>query len=270
MNWLCSRLDRFALVSNSDAHSPGKLGREANLFDSELSYAGIFDALREHRPERFLGTVEFYPEEGKYHYDGHRKCQVRLDPEQTSQHRGLCPVCGKPVTIGVMHRVRQLADRQPQQRPSKARPYQTLVGLETILAEIEQVGAQSKKVQRRYQQLLADVGPELDILQLIPLEEIKRKGSPVLAEAVRRVRQGQLEIDAGYDGEYGTIRIFAAGDRQKYEAQGIFFFEDPDVPDTSSQAGNHGQLEAAVVRQAPLPPSPQKSCSDNAGNRGNA
>jgi len=149
MNWRVASLDGFTLVSNSDAHSPGNLGREANLFNTELSYFAMRDALKSGDPKRFLGTLEYFAEEGKYHFDGHRKCETRLSPPETARHEGLCPVCGKPVTIGVMNRVEELADRKPGEKPQQTHPYTSLLPLTDILGEVFQVGVKSKKVSNR-------------------------------------------------------------------------------------------------------------------------
>lgn len=206
MNWRVSSLDRFRLVSNSDAHSPAMLGREACVFDTDYSYYTIRDALQS--GDGYIGTVEFYPEEGKYHYDGHRKCGVRFAPEQTRQNDNLCPKCGKPVTVGVMHRVEELADRPDNFPPSTAGKVQRLVPLSEILSEIQRVGSKSKKVTQSYRRLVSVLGPELSILTEIPLEDIKGQSSDFLVEAISRLRSGRVISHPGYDGEYGTIRLF--------------------------------------------------------------
>jgi len=207
MNWRLSALDRYALVSNSDAHSPRKLGREACRFDTPLDYFALRDALRSGKG--YAGTVEFFPEEGKYHWDGHRKCGVCLEPEETARRRGKCPACGKPVTVGVMNRVCELADRQapPKPLPRRAAPFRSLIPLDEVLAEILGVGPQSKAVAQRYEELLARIGPELFLLNEAPLKTIAREGSPLLAEAVARMRKGRVLRHPGYDGQYGTIRL---------------------------------------------------------------
>jgi uncharacterized protein (TIGR00375 family) len=210
MNWMLSALDRFSLISNSDAHSGEKLGREANIFSGEMSFAGIRSALkREQGLARFDGTFEFYPEEGKYHLDGHRKCGVVLEPEETSARRGLCPVCGKPLTIGVLNRVFALADRDVPVRPAQHPDFFSLVPLTEVLSEILGVGPGTKKVQAMYSQLLRDFGPEFTILRGVPEEDLKRS-SKVLAEAVRRMRLGLVHRNSGYDGEYGRISMFTS------------------------------------------------------------
>ena len=221
MNWRLSALDRFALVSNSDAHSPEKLGREASVFDCDLSFFGLRDALRSER-QGFLGTVEFFPEEGKYHFDGHRKCGVVLTPDEARAAAGTCPRCGKRLTEGVCGRVAQLADRPTGFRPDEAKPYQSLVPLTEVLGEILDVGPSAGRVRQAYDRLLARVGAELHILAHAPLEDIEREGPPLLSEAVRRIRSGEVHLQPGYDGEYGVVRAFDDDERRKLAAQRSF------------------------------------------------
>jgi uncharacterized protein (TIGR00375 family) len=232
MNWLCSFLDNVTLVSNSDAHSPERLGRNANIFNTELSYQNITDALRTGNPDTFYGTIDMFPQEGKYHYDGHRKCNVCWDPAETLRNNFLCPVCGKPVTIGVMNRVIQLSDRENiESRPNKL-PFRSIIPLKEMLAEIAGVGVKSKKVEAEYMQTLGKLGKELDILMEIPLEEIKSKTSETLAEAVRRMRNREIYIQEGYDGEYGVISVFRHGEVKNFEATGsLFQMEKPAPPE---------------------------------------
>ena len=207
MNWRVSQLDRFRLVSNSDAHSPEKLGREVCVFDTDLDYFAIRRALE--TGEGYGGTLEFFPEEGKYHLDGHRNCRVRLSPGETRAHDGLCPACGKPLTVGVMHRVEDLADRPEDTAPPEtAGAMQSLIPLPEILSEIHQVGAKSKRVARHYESLLGRLGPELPLLNALPLEDIAPASSSLVAEAVSRLRRQEVIRHAGYDGVYGTIRLF--------------------------------------------------------------
>lgn len=208
MNWRLSCLDRFALVSNSDAHSPSKIGREANVFDCPLDYFAIRDALRAKDKKRFLRTIEFFPEEGKYHYDGHRACGVRFSPRESAQHANRCPKCGKPLTIGVMNRVAQLADRPEGFVPEGAIPFQNLVPLDEIISEVRQVAKGSVSVEKEYRLLVARLGAELDILSKIPQEEIAKAAHPKIAEGIARVRSGRVQAEPGYDGEYGKISIF--------------------------------------------------------------
>ncbi|HEX9355390.1 MAG TPA: UvrD-helicase domain-containing protein, partial [Streptosporangiaceae bacterium] len=206
MNWACSSLDGYRLVSNSDAHSPPMLGREATVFDTEMDYYSIAAALR--TGNGLAGTVEFFPEEGKYHLDGHRKCGVRVDPEQTRALDTLCPRCGKPLTVGVLHRVAEIADRPPGYRPPGAAGFTNLIQLPYIVGEILATGPKSKKVTGEVGRLVAALGPELSILRDVPLDDVRRVGGSLLGEGITRLRRGEVIRDAGYDGEYGTIRLF--------------------------------------------------------------
>lgn len=207
MNRRLSSLDDYALVSNSDAHSPAKLGREATLFAIELSFAALRKALKKPFPG-LLGTIEFYPEEGKYHWDGHRTCGVCWSPRETIRAGGKCPVCGRPVTVGVLHRVELLADREKEGQPPSARPAQRLLPLTEIIAAAEGVSEGSKRVQRIYRQLLTAHGPELRILRETPLTALAETAGEKLADGVRRVRHGLLKVNPGYDGVYGEVRIY--------------------------------------------------------------
>jgi len=215
MNWRVSRLDGYRLVSNSDAHSPPMLGREATVFDTDLDYFAVLRALR--TGEGHAGTIEFFPEEGKYHVDGHRKCGVRMEPRETREHGGICPECGKPLTVGVLSRVEELADRPEGARPEGAAGYQSLVPLPEIMGEILEVGPKSKRVLTEIDKLTAALGPELAILQEVPVEEIAAH-SPLLAEAIARLRRGEVIREAGYDGEYGVIRLFQPGELKRVAA----------------------------------------------------
>jgi DNA helicase-2/ATP-dependent DNA helicase PcrA len=206
MNWTVSSLDSYRLVSNSDAHSPPMLGREATTFGTALDYFAMASALR--TGEGLLGTVEFFPEEGKYHLDGHRKCGIRVEPAQTRSLGTICPGCGKPLTVGVLHRVAELADRPDGFRPPAAAGFTSLVQLPEIVGEIFSTGPKSKKVTSEVSRLVAALGPELGILCEIPPDEIGRVGGARLGEAITRLRRGEVIRDAGYDGEYGTIRLF--------------------------------------------------------------
>ncbi|OGX39968.1 MAG: DNA helicase UvrD [Omnitrophica WOR_2 bacterium RIFCSPLOWO2_01_FULL_41_12] len=213
MNWRLSQLDRITLISNSDSHSPSKIGREANVFDCTLDYQTIREVLKTKDKKRFLYTIEFFPEEGKYHFDGHRLCGVRFAPKETKQHQGKCPKCGKSVTVGVMNRVEQLADRPEGYTPSNAIPFKNLIPLEEIIAEAKGVGKGSVAVERDYQGLVSKFGTELDILLRLPKEDLLKGLPPKIAEGVLRTRQGKVQILAGFDGEYGKIAIF--GEEEK-------------------------------------------------------
>jgi DNA helicase-2/ATP-dependent DNA helicase PcrA len=210
MNWRVSFLDRYRLTSNSDAHSPGKLGREATAFDCDMDYFALRRALE--TGHGYVGTVEFFPEEGKYHLDGHRKCAVRLTPKETLAHGGRCPVCGEKVTIGVEHRVEVLADRDVVTPPATAGAVSSLVPLPEMLSEIAASGVGSKTVERMYDRVIGALGAELSILGEVPVEDIARAESRLLAEAITRLRAGKVIRDAGYDGEYGVIRLFEDGE----------------------------------------------------------
>ncbi len=230
MNYRVSALDRYTLVSHSDAHSPAKLGREADILDTPLSYHAIVQAIR--RPAQgFVGTVEFYPEEGKYHFDGHRKCGVVLTPEEAAQNNNTCPVCGKPLTMGVMHRVLDLADRGPTHRPA-GKPLEVhQIPLPEVLGELYSVGAQSKRVAKAYERLLAASGPELPLLLDMPLEAIEEV-TPTLREAIRRIRAEHVYKQPGYDGVFGRIQVFRPGELDSLRNQGLLVGFG-DVPATS-------------------------------------
>lgn len=221
MNWRLSSLDRITLISNSDAHSPSKLGREANIFNTEVSFKSISDAIK--TKSGFLGTIEFFPEEGKYHYDGHRACGVSLSPGETIKHNYLCPVCGKKVTVGVMHRIEKLADRKEGFRLSNAPPFHSLIPLQEVIAETIKVGVHSKAVNKEYYGLLEKIGSEFKILMDSPLDEIEKMGSPLLREAIGRMRSGNVNIAPGFDGEYGKIKIFEEVERKEIKGQEMLF-----------------------------------------------
>lgn len=221
MNWRLSFLDKVTLVSNSDAHSPSKIGREANILDTELNYSSIISAIK--TKKGILGTIEFFPEEGKYHYDGHRLCKINLPPRETIKYNYICPVCGKRLTIGVMHRVEKLADRKDGYRPPNAPPFYSIIPLSEILAETLKTGANSKVVENAYFNLIQKLGCEFKILMDIPLEEIEKASSPIVREAIFRVRTGNVYIAPGYDGEYGKIKIFEPVERQEIKGQTMLF-----------------------------------------------
>lgn len=207
MNWRLSALDRVSLVSFSDAHSPTRLGREACAFDlPELSYQALVAALKEKDPKRFLFTVEFFPEEGKYHYDGHRACGVVFSPEETRRHGGKCPVCGKPLTVGVLHRVEELADRPPGARPEGAIPFHYLVPLQEIIAQVLGQEPETRGVVSQYLKVVQHFGTEFTVLLDIPPSEVEG-AFPRLGKALEKVRRGELFIRPGYDGVYGEVRI---------------------------------------------------------------
>jgi DNA helicase-2/ATP-dependent DNA helicase PcrA len=244
MCWRVSGLDRYRLVSNSDAHSPPALGREATVLDTEIDYYAIRRALE--TGEGFEGTFEFFPEEGKYHLDGHRKCDVRMEPAETRRNGGLCPVCGKPPTVGVLHRVETLADRPEGTRPPGAAGFRNILQLPELVGEVLGVGPRSKAVTAVVTGLVDQLGPELDILERIPVDEIAKAAPPLVAEAVDRVRRGAVLRDAGYDGEYGTIRIFTPDELRTTPMTATLF--EPDPPPAASAT--------PTPALAPLPPLP--------------
>lgn len=207
MNWRWSGLDRFCITSHSDAHSPAKLGREATVFYRRVGYREIVEILRTRDRKRLLYTIEFFPEEGKYHWDGHRSCGVSLAPSATKRKHGLCPVCGKPVTVGVMHRVADLADRKEGFVPKAAPPFKRAVPLAEIIADLLGVGAGARSVEREYRSLIARLGPELGILLDVPDAELRANAPAKIAGAILKVRSGKVRIEPGYDGTYGVIRI---------------------------------------------------------------
>ncbi|MGD0705340.1 MAG: UvrD-helicase domain-containing protein [Trebonia sp.] len=250
MNWRVSSLDGYRLVSNSDAHSPPMLGREATAFTGDADYFGILQALR--TGDGFGGTVEFFPEEGKYHLDGHRACGVRTTPAQTQAAGGKCPVCGKTPTIGVQHRVDLLADRPEGYRVPGAAGFASFVQLPEILGEIAGVGAKSKSVTAQATALVERFGPELSILGDVPLDDLAAGAPSIVAEAIGRLRRGDVRRDAGYDGVYGTIRLFDPG-----ELAGAALFDLPRTPrKPRAAASGSGSASGTAVDGAPGPVEP--------------
>ena len=207
MNWRLSKLDKICLVSNSDAHSPNKIGREANVFNCNLNYKDIFNAIKNQDKDKFLYTIEFFPEEGKYHFDGHRNCNISLHPKESIKLGKICPICGKPLTIGVLHRVEELADREEGYLPNKI-PYKNLVPLEEIIGQALNKDPSSPIVQREYIKITSNLGNELNILMDASLEDINRISGEKIAEGICLMRQGKIKIIPGYDGVYGKIVIF--------------------------------------------------------------
>jgi len=222
MNWRLSALDEITLISNSDAHSPSKIGREANVFDCALDYYEIIEALKTKNRNAFLYTIEFFPQEGKYHYDGHRNCGVLFSPAETKSHNYICPVCGRRLTVGVMHRVESLADRPVGFTPQDAIGARHLVPLSEIIAEALSQGVNTKAVEGEYQRLILHLGSELDMLLNVPEEEIEKLASPRVSEGIRRVREARLQIVPGYDGVFGKINIFAEEEKKETEQKELF------------------------------------------------
>jgi uncharacterized protein (TIGR00375 family) len=213
MNRCCSFLDRYRLVSSSDAHSPEKLGREATLFRGEPCYDELLHSLK--TGKNYAGTVEFFPQEGKYHYDGHRSCGVRMDPMETLERGGLCPRCEKPVTRGVLYRVTELADRPLDEARSET--FYSITQLPDLLAELLDVkNPRSKKVTEQYHYLVSRFGSEFNLLLFAPLEEVEDTSGPLLREAIRRLRQGEVQVRAGYDGEFGRVKVFREGEQRQF------------------------------------------------------
>lgn len=245
MNWRVGSLDPYTLVSNSDAHSPPALGREATIFDTEADYFAMRRALES--GEAFGGTVEFFPEEGKYHMDGHRKCGVRLEPAETPAD-GRCPECGRPLTIGVLARVEALADRPDGHRAPRAAPFHSLIPLPEMMSEILGVGPKSKKVMGEVGDLVARLGPELSILTEVPVDDVAAAGGTLLGEAVARLRRGEVIREGGYDGEYGVIRVFAPDELHRSHAVPALF----DVAMAEPEAGPAQALARPPARTEPI------------------
>ncbi len=217
MNWQISSLDKYSLTSNSDAHSLRKIGREANVFEidpNKLSYNEIIRVLYGKNPKEFLFTIEFFPEEGKYHLDGHRDCKFSCLPAQTKKLKGICPVCGKKLLVGVLNRVDELADRELGFIPPRAIPFKNLIPLEEIIAETWDIGTASKKVLAMYEQMVGQ-HPEFEILLDLDEEQISKISTPEIAQSVIRVRGGQVQIEGGYDGIFGKIHIYSDAEREK-------------------------------------------------------
>ncbi|GAA3093198.1 endonuclease Q family protein [Streptosporangium carneum] len=247
MNRRVSELDRYRMVSYSDAHSPPRIGRETTMFDTDLDYFAVLRALR--TGTGYEGTVEFFPEEGRYHLDGHRKCGVRLEPEETRKLGGICPVCGKRLTVGVLSRVEDLADRPDGVQSGEDAPFQSLVPLPEVVGEILDVGPTSKKVAGEMDRLVAALGSELRILQDVPVSDLEAR-LPSLGEAVGRLRRGEVITDPGYDGEYGVVRLFEPGELERASAANTpSLFEDP-APGAGSPDADEADTDRADADEA--------------------
>jgi len=229
MNWRLSQLDRITLISNSDAHSPAKIGREANVFEGEeLSYKALIDAIKktknlEPRTLNLIYTIEFFPEEGKYHYDGHRLCGISLSPKETKKYNNICPTCGKYLTIGVLNRVEELADRPEGFKPQNAIPFKSLIPLQEIIADSLNLGTVAKKVSEEYKNLIDKFKNEFNVLLEVPEKELKAATLPEIAEGIQRVRNGKVFIEPGYDGVYGKIKIFSQIEQKNLTKQNTLF-----------------------------------------------
>ncbi len=219
MNWRLSSLDKIALISNSDSHSPQKIGREANVFDTEISYPAIIEAIKSKNPQKFLYTIEFFPEEGKYHFDGHRLCGISLSPQESKKSGNICPNCGRPLTIGVLNRVEELADRPSGFKPENAIPFKSLIPLEEIIADALGQMKRTKQVEEEYKNLIEKFDNEFNVLIDVSHSELTATTLPEIAEGIIRVREGRVNIEPGYDGVYGKIRIFSKGEQKMVSRQ---------------------------------------------------
>jgi DNA helicase II / ATP-dependent DNA helicase PcrA len=217
MNWRVADLDHVRLMSNSDAHSPGYLGRNACVFNTDLDYFAMRRSLETLDLEGYKGTLDMYPDQGKYHYDGHRKCRVSLDPDETARMGGICPACGRPLTLGVLYRVRELADRPKGFVPDNRQGYTSIIPLADMLSEIFGVGPKTKKVTQYYSKVIQALGPELEILTQCSFDRIQAAGMPLLAEAIKRMRSGNVHVSPGFDGEYGRVRVFTPEELARYK-----------------------------------------------------
>jgi len=253
MNWLLSQLDRYTLISNSDAHSPPKLMREANMFETELSYYGIRKAWETGDPDVWKGTIEFFPEEGKYHLDGHRKCEERMTPEETAASDGRCPTCGKKVTVGVFNRVHTLADRPVGSQRENGSPFKHLVPLPEVIGQVFQVGDKSKRVQAEYFRLLHQFGNEFSILTEARLDELAAFSSPLLARGIERIRTGRVDPISGYDGVYGVIKTITEEDREEADRQLALFDvgKEPEKKKPKRKASARPQVKEPAAEDAP-------------------
>ncbi len=223
MIWRIPDGRRLALISNSDAHSPSKLGREANVFNTGLNYTDIVQAIKDKDKNKFLYTIEFFPQEGKYYYDGHRNCNIVLSPEESAKYNNVCPVCGKALTLGVANRIKQLADKPEGFVPDNAIPYKSLIPLKEIIAEVFSCGSETKKVNKEYEKLINSFENEFNILLNISKEDLEKSVISEIAEAILRVRQGKVIVEPGYDGVFGKIRIFSQKEKKSFLKQEVLF-----------------------------------------------
>jgi len=228
MNWRIEDLDDVRLISNSDAHSPGYIGRNASVFNTELSFSHIRQALEKNDLEKYQGTLDMYPHQGKYHYDGHRKCNICLNPAATAKIDGICPACGRKVTYGVLNRVQELATRPEGYRPENRQGFKSIIPLADILSEIFEVGPKTKKVAGYYNRAIEILGPELGILLDKSFEEIGTANVPLLAEAIMKMRTGDISIDPGYDGEYGKVNLFSRQEKERLKGEKYLLFNLPE------------------------------------------
>ena len=265
MNWRVKDLDHVRLLSNSDAHSPGYLGRNASVFDTELDYFSLRQSLETANSPQFLGTLDMYPEEGKYHFDGHRKCGVCLNPDETARLENKCPECGRGMTLGVLHRVRELADRPEGYLPQGRQGYTSIIPLADILSEIFQVGPKTKKVNTHYQKAVENLGPELHILTEATLDEIHRAHVPLLAEAIEKMRSGDVNIHPGYDGEFGKVALFSDAQRESlFGLGGDLFGHVPLKRKSRKQEAVPASVAPAPVEDLFVPPAVENPTASRA------
>jgi uncharacterized protein (TIGR00375 family) len=223
MLWRIPDGRKVTLISNSDSHSLSHIGREANVFDTEISYPEIIKAIKEKDPQKFLYTIEFFPQEGKYHYDGHRTCGVSLSPQESKKYNNICPNCGRPLTIGVLNRVDSLADKAEGFKPENTIPFKSLVPLAEIIADALNVMVGTKQVEKEYKNLIEKFENEFKVLLDVPRQDLESTTLPEIAEGIIRVREGRVNIEPGYDGVYGKIRIFSKGEQKSLSGQGTLF-----------------------------------------------
>ena len=223
MIWRIPDGQKVTLISNSDSHSLSHIGREANVFDTEISYLAIIKAIKEKNPQKFLYTIEFFPQEGKYHYDGHRICGISLSPQESKKYNNICPNCGRPLTIGVLNRVDLLADKPEGFKPENAIPFKSLVPLAEIIADALNVMVGAKQVEAEYKNLIEKFGNEFKVLLDASRQDLENITFPEIAEGIIRVREGRVNIEPGYDGVYGKIRIFSKGEQKSLSRQETLF-----------------------------------------------
>lgn len=244
MNWRVEELENLSIVSFSDAHSLPKIGREATVFkvrgkkNLSFAYQDLISAIKKERKSDWYvsSTIEFYPEEGRYHFDGHRKCKIRRSPQETRKKGAVCPICGKPLTLGVAYRVSQLSIRKinpvkkeikglaVQSHPREEQPpYITLVPLLEIIAEVKEKGVNTKGVKEAYDQMIKSLGSELDILLQSPLEKINSLFGKKMREGIEKNRKGEITIEPGFDGQYGTVKIWEKEEKDLGEKQASLF-----------------------------------------------
>ncbi len=256
MNWRLSALDQYRLVSNSDAHSPAKLGREANLLDIDLNYPALSAALNDPASAGLRGTIEFFPEEGKYHLDGHRACRQCLTPSETDEAGGRCPVCGRKLTIGVLHRVEQLADRPEGFALPGARPFENLIPLLEVIGASTGMSAGGVRAAAQYEAMLRELGPEFYILRKAPLEAVEKAAGPCVAVGIRRMRGGNVRRVPGYDGEYGKIQLLTPEEIEALNGQMFFFSDAPAKKGKKAPAAKKAKGSAEDSRVPEALPSP--------------